>query len=143
MVMSGKTIGIMSGVVFVAAIMGNSILSTNEDNNLSASKAVTAVSPAKPVEAVKSPPQIIALPPSKTVAVTLKSAGAIKIADLDEGERLIRLIINANGYLCAKPIEVRPTGSEGLYGVQCITHRSGEGTANYLVNARTKEVTEI
>lgn len=50
--------------------------------------------------------------------------------------------INANGYLCAKPIEGRRVDNT-FYGVQCIMYRSGNGVANYLLNTRTNEVTEI
>lgn len=67
---------------------------------------------------------------------------SIKPTDLDDADRAIALVINLNGYLCAKPIEVRPAGTD-LYGVRCVMSRSGEGRANYLVNTRTNEVSEI
>lgn len=65
-----------------------------------------------------------------------------KSADLDDAARAVALVINLNGYLCAKPIEVRQAGAD-LYGVRCIMYRSGEGRANYLVNTRSNEVSEI
>lgn len=66
----------------------------------------------------------------------------VKMNDLDEAEKAIRLAINLSGHLCAKPTEVREVGPN-LYGVHCITNRDGTGGSNYLVNSRTNEVDKI
>jgi len=75
--------------------------------------------------------------------VSKATSGPIKLSDLDDADRAIRRAINLSGNLCAKPIEVLPTGSPGLYGVQCITYRDGSGLSTYLVNSRTNEVSGI
>jgi hypothetical protein len=80
------------------------------------------------------PPIPIAAPPSKPQPV--------KMNDLDEAEKAIRLAINLSGHLCAKPTEVREVGPN-LYGVHCVTNRDGTGSSNYLVNSRTNEVDKI
>jgi hypothetical protein len=67
----------------------------------------------------------------------------IKLSDMDESDQAIRLAIIQSGNLCARPIEVRPAGAEGLYGVQCIMYRNGAGRANYLLNSQTGEVVPI
>lgn len=67
----------------------------------------------------------------------------IKLSDMDESDQAIRLAIIQSGNLCARPIEVRPAGAEGLYGVQCIIYRNGAGRANYLLNSQTGEVIPI
>lgn len=41
-------------------------------------------------------------------------SGPVRLADLDEADRAIRLAINLSGHLCAKPIEVMPSGSPDL-----------------------------
>lgn len=66
----------------------------------------------------------------------------VRLDDLDEAEKAIRLAINLSGHLCAKPTEVREVGPN-LYGVHCITNRDGTGGSNYLVNSRTNEVDKI
>jgi hypothetical protein len=66
----------------------------------------------------------------------------VRMDDLDEAEKAIRLAINLSGHLCAKPTEVREVGPN-LYGVHCITNRDGTGGSNYLVNSRTNEVDKI
>lgn len=50
--------------------------------------------------------------------------------------------INAQGYLCARPIEMQKA-ADGQYGVGCITHREGYGRSNYLVDVRSGRVAEI
>lgn len=80
---------------------------------------------------------------AKVAKNPVKASGPIRLSDLDEADRAIRHAINLSGHLCAKPIEVAPTGSPDLYGVQCITNRDGSGISNYLVNSRTNDVTEI
>ena len=62
---------------------------------------------------------------------------------MDDADKMIGAVINLNGYLCARPIQVQPTEYENVYGVQCITRRDGTGISNYIVNSRTNEVTKI
>lgn len=86
-------------------------------------------------------PAIVA--PSASVANAEPSKPQpVRMSDLDEAEKAIRLAINTSGHLCAKPIEVREVGAN-LYGVHCITNRDGTGRSNYLVNSRTNEVDKI
>lgn len=88
--------------------------------NYTSTEITTATAEAAPVEPIK---------PAKP-------------ADLDGADKMIAVAINLNGYLCARPVEVREV-STNLYGVQCITNRDGSGISNYLVNSRTNEVTPI
>jgi len=77
-----------------------------------------------------------------TGAAPLPKPQPVRMDDLDEAEKAIRLAINLSGHLCAKPTEVREVGPN-LYGVHCITNRDGTGGSNYLVNSRTNEVNKI
>lgn len=82
-------------------------------------------------------------PPAPVVSVApLPKPQPVRMDDLDEAEKAIRLAINLSGHLCAKPTEVREVGPN-LYGVHCITNRDGTGSSNYLVNSRTNEVDKI
>jgi hypothetical protein len=54
----------------------------------------------------------------------------------------VSVTINSRGYLCARPFEARKVSTQ-LYGVGCLTHNSGYGRSNYLVNIRTGEVEEM
>lgn len=84
-----------------------------------------------------------AVPPTLVADATpLPKPEPVKMGDLDEADKAIRLAINISGHLCAKPIEVREVGAN-LYGVHCITNRDGTGRSNYLVNSRTNEVEAI
>lgn len=75
-------------------------------------------------------------------AVAGENIGPVKVGDLDEADKAIRLTINLAGHLCAKPILVQSAGS-GHYGVTCILYRSGKGRANYLVQLSTGKVTAL
>lgn len=100
-----------------------------------------AQSAGAPESTTDAPPSTTALPPAANAAPPPKPK-PIKLSDLDESDRAIRLAINQSGHLCARPIQVQEAGT-GLYGVQCITNRDGTGLSNYLVNSRTNEVQEI
>jgi hypothetical protein len=79
---------------------------------------------------------------SDTVAEPIPKPQPVKMIELDEADRAIRLAINLSGHRCARPTEVRLVGPD-LYGVHCVTNRDGTGGSNYLVNSRTNEVEEI
>lgn len=72
-----------------------------------------------------------------------EDVGPVRFSELDEADKAIRLVINLNGYLCAKPILVTPTDDGETFDVRCITNRSGKGRSRYLVNAETNNVVEI
>ena len=83
-------------------------------------------------------------PPSEAATVG-KKRKTVNVADLppmDDADKAIGAVINLNGHLCARPIEVKEAGT-GLYGVRCITRRDGTGISDYLVNSRTNEVEAI
>lgn len=50
--------------------------------------------------------------------------------------------INSQGHLCARPVGAQKA-SDGLYGIGCVTSRSGTGQSFYLLNTRSGEVTAI
>lgn len=50
--------------------------------------------------------------------------------------------INTQGHLCARPVGAQKA-SDGLYGIGCVTNRSGHGQSFYLLNTRSGEVTAI
>lgn len=50
--------------------------------------------------------------------------------------------INAAGHLCAKPIEAQQVAT-GQYGIGCRKYREAGGQANYIIDVRTGNVSEI
>lgn len=122
----------------VAAFVGSFFMGGTDEPVQS--KEPTAMAIAHEVTS-PSPASIATVPPTADVAPPSKPK-PIKLSDLDESDRAIRLAINRGGHLCARPIEVQEVGT-GLYGVQCITNRDGTGLSNYLVNSRTNEVEAI
>ncbi len=121
--------------------------STSEDVSATHRAAVPETATDAPPTA--SAPGAATLPPTSTTALPIVADAVpspkpkpVKLADLDEADRAIRLAINQSGHLCARPTEVREVAAD-LYGVHCITNRNGTGGSNYLVNSRTNEVEEI
>ena len=54
----------------------------------------------------------------------------------------VGVAINAQGYLCADPVEMRQA-APGQYGIGCVMNRNGTGAAIYLLDARNGSVTPI
>lgn len=140
--------------VTMGVLVGVSALAALQDISKSSAPALPERTEAAAIDRVKATPEPAKLPSGSDGTESKQHTAAdlapsetskpkpIRMTDLDDADRLIRLAINLNGYLCAKPIEVRPAGND-LYGVRCIMYRSGQGRANYLVNTRTNEVSEI
>ncbi len=57
-----------------------------------------------------------------------------------ELEEMIAFVINVNGGLCAKVVQVNPLKLEDTYEVRCIEYRGGTGTVEYILNAREGKV---
>jgi hypothetical protein len=57
----------------------------------------------------------------------------------EELKEVMAAMINLNGQLCAKVIEVRPLRIANQYEVTCIEYRGGSGTVRYIFNAKTGE----
>ena len=57
-----------------------------------------------------------------------------------EVEKTIALMINLNGYLCAKVTTVNPLQLENTYEVRCIEYGGGTGTVDYIVAIRSDGV---
>lgn len=131
-------IALGTAVVFVGGIWALQAIGSNVESTIvkddARNRAIAENSSKVARPATAAPPVADAAPPSKPEPV--------KMGDLDEAEKAIRLAINLSGNLCAKPIEVREVGAN-LYGVHCITNRDGTGRSNYLVNSRTNEVDKI
>ncbi|MBL9070595.1 MAG: hypothetical protein JNM03_11480 [Sphingopyxis sp.] len=128
----GTTVVFVGGIWALQAIGSNVESTFAEEDGRNLAVAENSSKVAQPATAA--PPIADAAPPSKPEPV--------RMGDLDEAEKVIRLAINLSGNLCAKPIEVRKVGAN-LYGVHCITNRDGTGRSNYLVNSRTNEVDKI
>ena len=131
-------IALGTAVVFVGGIWALQAIGSNVESSFAEEDArnlAVAENSSKVAQPETAAQQITdAAPPSKPEPV--------RMGDLDEAEKAIRLAINLSGNLCAKPIEVREVGAN-LYGVHCITNRDGTGRSNYLVNSRTNEVDKI
>ena len=95
---------------------------------------------------VKAVGQPVAQPaPVEEASPVITAPTKVRMSDLppmDEVDKMIGTVINLNGHLCGRPIQVREAGT-GLYGVRCITRRDGTGISDYLVNSRTNEVEPI
>ena len=130
----GTSAAIVGGMWILTLVGENVESSFAEEDARNHAAAETSSTVTQPTTAVSPAPVADNAPPSKPEPV--------KIGDLDEAEKAIRLAINLSGNLCAKPIEVREVGAN-LYGVHCITNRDGTGRSNYLVNSRTNEVDKI
>lgn len=129
------TAAVFVGGIWALQAVGSNVESTfaevDAQNLATADTSSSVVEPETPPHPA---PVAEAAPPPKPQPV--------KMNDLDEAEKAIRLAINLSGHLCAKPTEVREVGPN-LYGVHCITNRDGTGGSNYLVNSRTNEVDKI
>lgn len=55
----------------------------------------------------------------------------------DELKETTATILNLNGLLCAKVVEIRPLEMANQYEVTCIEYRGGSGTVRYILNAAT------
>lgn len=133
-------IALGTAAVFVGGIWALQAIGSNVESSFAEEDARNLASDntlATVVQPETSPPQT-----PVTGAEPLSKQQPVRIDDLDEAEKAIRLAINLSGHLCAKPTEVREVGPN-LYGVHCITNRDGTGSSNYLVNSRTNEVDKI
>ena len=136
-------LGCVSIVLLLA--VGSCMFSGGDDETIAPAPAAANVGPAPTVSAnaITEFPIDTETRQKREKAASKAKSGPIKLSDLDEDQQAFRLLINVNGYLCAKPVEIVPTASVGVYRVQCITNRSGRGISNYFVNGMTNEVTEI
>ena len=110
------------------------------------SPAGAMAKPGEPASVVSTPQQDRSATQVPSKPALSRSEAKVDVSDLppmDDADHMIGAMINLNGFLCARPTLVQPAGSPDLYAVQCITHRSGRGISNYLVNARTNQVTKI
>ena len=55
----------------------------------------------------------------------------------EELKEMMAFIINANGFLCAKVVEVHPLTLNNTYEVTCIEYRGGKRTVEYLFAVRS------
>jgi hypothetical protein len=53
-----------------------------------------------------------------------------------ELKEMTAAIINMNGMLCAKAVEIRGLQLEGQFEVTCIEYRGGSGTVRYIMDAQ-------
>jgi hypothetical protein len=53
-----------------------------------------------------------------------------------ELKEMTATILNLNGHLCARVVEIRPLRIEGQFEVTCIEYRGGSGQVRYILNAR-------
>lgn len=127
------TFGTLVACLWMAVFFGE-----NGEGNVAEEVAYNVTQPPAAAAPVLAPEPAV---PMKTTEAK-PALPRIKLDDLDDAEKAIRLAINVSGHLCAKPTEVREVGPS-LYGVHCITNRDGTGRSNYLVNSRTNEVDRI
>ena len=62
------------------------------------------------------------------------SALATEKKDVDE---MLATLLNLQGYLCARVINVVPLDLPKHYEVRCIEYRGGQGTVDYIINLET------
>ena len=68
--------------------------------------------------------------------VILAPTSALATDKKDVNEMLATLL-NLQGYLCAKVINVAPLDLPKHYEVRCIEYRGGQGTVDYIINLET------
>lgn len=129
----GMSAAIVGGVWLLVLAGENVESSFAAEDAQSLATATPSATITRPATVAPPAPEMVTAPPAPQ---------PVKMNDLDDAEKAIRLAINLSGNLCAKPIEVREVGAN-LYGVHCITNRDGTGRSNYLVNSRTNEVDKI
>ena len=64
------------------------------------------------------------------VASTIASASS-----KEDLKQTVALILNLNGHLCAKVIDISPLKIKNQYEVICVANRGGTATKNYILNA--------
>jgi hypothetical protein len=52
-----------------------------------------------------------------------------------EIEQVVAVGLNANGYLCAQIVDIRPLKVQGAYEVTCIAYRGGSAKKSYVLEA--------
>jgi len=72
-------------------------------------------------------------PPSRQQSPQTQTQQGMSRSDLN---KVIGLIINTNGMLCAEVVSVSPLKQKDVYEVRCIEYRGGTGTVDYIMNAR-------
>lgn len=105
----------------------------------------------QPVTAIASPrasePSIEASQPGQgTVAERSAYAASRRASDpqFREAHDFIALIINSNGHLCGRIVDVKPLRVErGEFEVTCIERRRGSNTVRYLVNGETMAASRL
>lgn len=137
-----KRLAVWGGAIVALAGMGAIIESLNQKGQEIAAAPATATRATAALSPVPATPTPSASVKRDARALAGENVGPVRIADLDEADKAIRLTINLSGHLCAKPILVRPAGGDH-YGVTCILYRSGKGRANYLVQSSTGKVTAL
>lgn len=83
----------------------------------------------------KAAPAVSAGPVAKSATAEALPAPTVD-AEVEQAEHAVAALINLNGHLCAKPVDVRPlTVKQGTFEVTCIEYRGGSGKVRYLVDA--------
>ena len=68
-------------------------------------------------------------------ALTLIASGAIA-SDGDALKEQTALLLNLNGLLCAKVLDIKPLKvRQNVYEITCIEYRGGTGTKTYIMDA--------
>jgi hypothetical protein len=70
-------------------------------------------------------------------ALTVALTGSAAAQSKEELKETTATILNLNGLLCAKVVEIRPLEMANQYEVTCIEYRGGSGTVRYILNAAT------
>jgi len=61
-----------------------------------------------------------------------------------EAHDFVALIINSNGHLCGRIVDVKPLRIEsGEFEVTCVERRKGSNTVRYLVNGETMAASRL
>lgn len=135
-------IALGTAAVFVGGIWALQAIGNNVESQFAEMDAQEQAAAAVATETVAAEPPMTTPAVPAAIQAPSSKPRPVKTADLDNADRAIAATINLNGYLCAKPIEVRYAATD-LYGVRCITNRNGTGISDYLVNSRTGEVSVI
>ncbi len=69
------------------------------------------------------------------VVCVFSASNIVHANNKEDLKQTVALILNLNGHLCAKVIDISPLKIKNQYEVICVANRGGSATKNYILNA--------